>query len=82
MSAEGKSVVAPGPAAPAPSGHRAAPLSWLSSVPVSRTECVTSSFTSDLSSIALRVVLITPCTDCSKRARSNSSALALCLTSR
>ena len=36
VSAEGKSVVAPGPAAPAPSGHRAAPLSWLSSVPVGR----------------------------------------------
>ena len=34
VSAEGKSMVAPGPAAPAPSGHRAAPLSWLSSVPV------------------------------------------------
>ena len=36
VSAEGKSKVAPGPAAPAPSGHRAVPLSWLSSVPVGR----------------------------------------------
>ena len=36
MSTEGKSMVAPGPAAPAPSEHRAASLSWLSSVPVGR----------------------------------------------
>ena len=36
VSAEGKSVVAPGPVAPAPSGHQAAPLNWLSSVPVGR----------------------------------------------
>ena len=36
VSAEGKSMVAPGPPAPAPSGHRAASLSWLSSVPVGR----------------------------------------------